>query len=320
MRIDPQLRALRSDTAPQRKAQIALEAARDAWAHGPARSVLEQLESYGSKGDLADYPALSGLFGQAGTASALIEALMASLLDEVRAHPLGQVPLRHQYKDGLSVLQIAQRGRAALSLITYEEPEVDPTSVCFAGGERHEAVLAGSADICEFELLAEAPGRASIDCRTRRAVAGEYLLCEGEKQTRQIRQVHGRFVVLRLSRTEEVPPETRQYSLAGGRLLHRASGCRAESQREMATALLGRMGRSDVAPLLARLTKEGSDHIRWQTLRECLALDTVEGFGALSAIARNPADPLATPAGALMAQLVEAHPQLSQIEVSQCPV
>ncbi|MBX7532163.1 hypothetical protein K3165_04410 [Qipengyuania sp. 1XM1-15A] len=319
MRIDPQLRALRSDTAPQRKAQIALEAARDAWAQGPARKVLEELERYGSEGALGEYPALAGLFAQEGTARELTEALMASLLEEVRAHPLGQVPLRHQYKDGLSVLQIAQRGRAALSLITYEETQIDPTSVCFAGGERHEAVLAGSADICEFELLAEGPERASIDCHTRRAVAGEYLRCEGQAHTRQIRQVHGRFVVLRLSRTEEVPPETRQYSLADGRLLHRASGCRAESQREMATALLGRMGRSDVAPLLARLTREGSDHIRWQTLRECLALDTVQGFVALSAIARDPADPLSTPAGALMAQLVEAHPQLSQIEVSRCP-
>lgn len=319
MRIDPQLRALRSDTAPPRKEQFALEAARDAWAQGPVRKVLEELERYGSEGALGEYPALAGLFAQEGTARELTEVLMASLLEEVRAHPLGQVPLRHQYKDGLSVLQIAQRGRAALSLITYEETQIDPISVCFAGGERHEAVLAGSADICEFDLPAEGPERASIDCRTRRAVGGEYLRCEGQAHTRQIRQVHGRFVVLRLSRTEEVPPETRQYSLADRRLLHRASGCRAESQRKMATALLGRMGRSDVAPLLARLTMEGSDHIRWQTLRECLALDTVQGFGALSAIARDPADSLSTPAGALMAQLVEAHPQLSQIEVSRCP-
>ncbi|NNC52900.1 MAG: hypothetical protein HKO08_07660 [Erythrobacter sp.] len=319
MRIDPQLRALRSDTPPQRKAQVALEAARDAWAQGPARKVLEELESYGGEGELGEYPALAGLFTQGGTARELTEALMVGLLDEVKEHPLGQVPLRHQYKDGLSVLQIAQRGRAALSLITYEETEIHPTSVCFAGGERHEAVLAGSADVCEFELLSEGSERASIDCRTRRAVAGEYLCCEGQAHTRQIRQVHGRFVVLRLSRTEEVPPQTRQYSLADGRLLHCASGCRAESQREMATALLGRMGRSDVAPLLARLTREGSDHIRWQTLRECLALDTVQGFAALSAIARDPADPLSTSAGALMAHLVEAHPQLSQIEVSRCP-
>ena len=101
--------------------------------------------------------------------------------------------------------------------------------------------------------------------------------------------------------------------------MHRASGCRAESQREMATALLGRMGRNDAAPLLAELAMSGSAHIRWQTLRECLSLDTGEGFAVLSRIAADPRDELAVPAGALRARLLEAHPQLSHIEEAVCP-
>ena len=319
MRIDPQLRALRSDHAPQRQAQIALEAARDAWFGGPADPVLRELERYGQGGVLDDFPALARLFADTAAAKGLIRSLVDGLLAAVRNNPLGQVPLRHQYKDGLSVLQIAQRGRAALSLIGYEETDIEPTSACFAGGERHEVVLGGAADIREFALLSEKGDKAAIDCRMRLAVAGEYLHCEGFENTRQVHKVHGRFVILRLSRTEEVPPETRQYSLADGRLLHRASGCRAESQREMATALLGRMGRSDAAPLLARLTREGSDHVRWQTLRECLALGTGQGFKALAAIASDAADPLCAPAGALMAQLVEMHPQLVQLEERSCP-
>lgn len=319
MRIDSQLRALRSDIAPQRNAQTALEAARDGWAAGPAAAVLEEMERYGESGLLGDYPALAALFVEDGSAHPLICGLVDAMLPVLEDHPLGQIPFRHQYKDGLTVLQLAQRGRAALTLIVYEEMDRDPASACFTGGERHEAVLAGAADVRELELLSESEGRAAIDCRTHRVVAGEVMQCEGFAHTRQIHRVYGRLVVLRLSRTEEVPPETRQYSMKDGRLMHRASGCRAESQREMATALLGRMGRSDAAPLLAELAMCGSAHIRWQTLRECLSLDTGEGFAVLSRIAADPHDELSVPAGALRARLLETHPQLAQIEEAVCP-
>ena len=55
MRIDPVIGALRSDPAPQRRAQTAMDAARRAWAASPAaRALLEQLAAYGDGGDLAD--------------------------------------------------------------------------------------------------------------------------------------------------------------------------------------------------------------------------------------------------------------------------
>ena len=57
------------------------------------------------------------------------------------------------------------------------------------------------------------------------------------------------------------------------------------------------------------------DHLRWID-RECLALDTAAGFRALATLARLADDPLACPAGALRAQLVEAHPQLLSLETS----
>jgi hypothetical protein len=78
------------------------------------------------------------------------------------------------------------------------------------------------------------------------------------------------------------------------------------------------MGRADAAPHMAALARdEGSPAVRWQALRECLALDTMAGFQALCALATSHGDPLAGAAGALRAQLVEAYPQLRQIE--PCP-
>ena len=88
----------------------------------------------------------------------------------------------------------------------------------------------------------------------------------------------------------------------------------------MMAALLGRMGRADAAPVLAELAlQQGEDSLRWQALRECLALDTAQGFAALLSLARNADDPLCAEAGALRVQLVEAHPQLLQLETMQCP-
>jgi hypothetical protein len=87
----------------------------------------------------------------------------------------------------------------------------------------------------------------------------------------------------------------------------------------MMLAVLGRMGRADAAPALAEMARDGCEHVRWQAVRECLALDTAEGFRTLAAIARDPADSLAAQAGTLRAQLLEAHPQLAILEERPCP-
>ncbi|MBX7513180.1 hypothetical protein K3179_01320 [Qipengyuania sp. GH38] len=320
MRIDPELRALRGDPASQRNAQFALERVRDDWRAGEAADALRELDAYGEGAQLRDCPTLDALFGEGEDARRLVAALMQPMLTCLARNPLGQVPIRHQHSDGLSVLQLAHSGRAALSLLMYTELGAsEAKSACFAGGERHETVLAGSADVRFLELLEERSDSAAIDCTIRRVVAGEIMRFSGHNHTKSIVRVHGRMAVLRLSRTDEVPCDAREYALDDDRLLHRANGSRHESGREMKAALLGRMGRRDAAPVLARLTREGSDHARWQALRECLALDSGLGFAALTRMASDPGDPLAATAGALRAQLLETYPQLAGQELAACP-
>ena len=78
------------------------------------------------------------------------------------------------------------------------------------------------------------------------------------------------------------------------------------------------MGRSDAAPLLAAMAEEqGGTGMRWQALRECLGLDSALGFAALRTIAQRSGDPLAVPAGALAAQLLEQYPELAGVD--RCP-
>lgn len=88
----------------------------------------------------------------------------------------------------------------------------------------------------------------------------------------------------------------------------------------MMLALLGRMERTDAAPEMAALAREkGRDALRWQALRESLALDTAEGFAALVDVSRDQNDPLCATADALRAQLVAQYPQLLELERKLCP-
>ena len=142
-----------------------------------------------------------------------------------------------------------------------------------------------------------------------------------------LRRIAGSLVSLKLQRRAAGCGETREYDLADGTLVHQAAGTARDSRLELAATLLGRMGRSDAAPALADLaTEPGSASLRWQALRECLGLDTATGFAALCRIAADAADPLAAPAGALRARLVEQHPQLATLQsvrtgpgASPCP-
>ena len=319
MRIDPQLATLRGNPASQRAVQARLESIRDDWLAGEAAPVRAALEEYGRGVRFEDLEDLHNLVELQSAARSLVEAMMRPMLAALAEAPLGQIPFRHQKTAYFSTLELMRSGRAGLTLITYEEFEQPSASAGFAGGDLHEVVLAGAADVRHLELLEENAAHGSIEGTTRRVVAGETLSCRGPAQTRLVERVHGRLVMLRIARTDANPRETRQFALDDGRLIHRASGSREESRREMAMALLGRMGRKDAAPLLAELAGEGSAHIRWQSLRECLALDSGTGFDALCRVAADPADPLAVPAGALRAQLAEAYPQLLERSFDPCP-
>lgn len=318
MRIDPILQALRGNPTPQRRAQRAVEGAKEAWKrHEDVALMLEELEAYGVGASLDHCPMLDSVINEPHRAAILVNDLCSRMGKALDNEPLGQVPFRHQYAGGISVVQLAEYGRAALSLVCYERLLEDrretAQTVCFVGGERHEIYLAGSASSEIIEIIEEHSNHAVLDRRSETLAAGGTLSITGERMTKLVRHVHGRLVMLRLSRAPAQPQTAREFRLDNGQLVHRASGQREESRLELAMALLGQMGRTDAADALEDIAFEGSDHIRWQALRTCLSLDTGRGFAALSRIASNPADSLSEVAGSLRASLIEAHPQLSQI-------
>lgn len=319
MRIGPVIAAMRRDRALQRRAQAAMVAAADEWRGGlQAAAVLAELERFGMGEPLETCPALDAAFtGRAAAgelAADLCRRLVAPLADEWFGHP----PFRHAFDGQISSLLLARKGRAQLILHAREPGRWEHASVQFSDALRYEAVLAGSAH-ARIVHHGGSVGRPAFATESVKLLPGARLALDLSCEGLQMLRVDRRLVALRLLRFAELPRPSREYALADGSLLHQSAGDIRASRQEMMVALLGRMERREAAPELAALAREpGDDSLRWQALRECLALDTGEGFRALSDVARAADDPLAAPAGALRAQLVEAHPQLLALGNGRC--
>ena len=330
MHLHPRLRALRSDDAPQRHAQTAAFRATAAWrAQLDVVAVMDDLAAFATSRDMAECPALAALFEPDDPAAIrLAEGFVAHVCDLLREEPLAHVPLRHFTDGTVSTLLLGRAGRASLMLTALDgaafAQRPAPLSLAFTANETWEHMLDGGA---EAELVELRTGGQSASANAvsfnRRAISilpGRVIVRDGSRQSLLLGQVEGRLVSLKLIRRKPGNVPLREYDLASGKLVHQAAGCARDSRHELMVTLLGRMGRTDAAPLLAEMAQEISTTaaLRWEALRECLGLDTIAGFRALGTVARSAADPLAAAGGALRAQLLEAHPQL--VGVDPCPV
>lgn len=320
MHIAPEIRALIADPALLERAQERHRAAFADWQAAPGTApVLDAFAAFARGADLARCAPLAALFGGSGAAADFAGSLAAALLPAIAAEPFGHVPLRHQASPASATLLVAQAASATLTLVVIAGPalaKLPPArSVAFAPAEEWDVVLAGTGEgrlveRCADGTLAQHPLKLAPGLALGRNVEREALLVD---------RVPASLVLMRLARRRSGAVPVREFDLAGGQLIHQAASDPRESRMELAITLLGRMRRADAAPQLAGIALETGrgDSLRWQALRECLGLDTGAGFRALTALARSADDPLAVPAGALRAQLLEQYPVLAELE--PCP-
>lgn len=293
-------------------------AACDAWRATPETGqVLAEFERYGNGAPLTRCQTLFALFTDRKSAPRLVAALTHALCAALARDAFGHPPFRHGYDRGTATLLLARRGRAQLVLHACEPGCHSVDVVSFGEGERREAVLAGEASA----RIVRRRGQAGLFAQRRLTLEpGVRLALDLREEALQVLAIERRLVSLRLHRLARAPGPTREYDLASGALLRQAAGDIRASRQEMALALLGRMGRAEAAPVMAAIAREPGDaSLRWQALRECLALDTATGFSLLGDLACAGHDPLAAPAGALRAQLLEAHPELAAPAFVPCP-
>lgn len=317
MLIDPAIAALRHDDRPQRQAQAAAIAAHDRWRAQVGIARIEaELRDLAAGASLPDLPRLSALMAEGDAAlPPFLRTLLTSQAGVLREQPLAHVPLRHFIIDGAATLILAQGGLATLGIQVLSGAALarlaPPRSVCFAPTRSWDRVLAGTAQVRLFHASAATATRARLHWRDRMIAPGDVLQRQGRTAAMTYRAVPGSLVLLRLQSRYGQGEPAREYLIESGELVHQAAATPRDSRLELAAAVLGRMGRSDAAPLLAALAAApGAEGLRWQCLREALALDSRTGFAALSGIAQDRADPLAEPAGALRTRLCAAWPQL----------
>jgi hypothetical protein len=284
------------------EAQTALSAAQEAWRSDPRCAGL--LAALAGPNPLADR----------ARAEDFVHAFVSHVLPALFTHPLGQLPMRYGRDGGVGSLLMAREGKTLLSLIAREPGRYERRAVGFDEGARHEIVLAGKAG---GRLVSREDGALRFtQCTLER---GTGFALDPGCEALLVDEVEVRLVSLRLDRLSETPSATREYSLETGELLHQSTGDPQESRLELALAVLGRMERADAAPEMAAMThfdSGASDHLRWQALRECIALDTAAGLAALRQVAGNTADSLNRPAEVLFDQLCAAHPELAELEAA----
>ncbi|GAA0275095.1 hypothetical protein GCM10009127_14590 [Alteraurantiacibacter aestuarii] len=315
MRIDPSIAALRGNRAPQRQAQAAMKVACDDWrAEKGVAQALAEFENFGTGAALEDCPLLEDIFTGQGAAEQLMSALVSHFCAALSGNWLGHPPFRNGYDGRASTILLGKTGRAQMLLQAREPGTFEYPCATFSDALRYDATLAGSASarilrihgprelvsFSEEPITLRAGVRLAFDC------SSEMLIAE---------TVETRLVTLRLLQVGAPPQPGREYCRETGRLLHQSSGSLATSRKEMMVTLLGRMECTKAPPVLSRLARDEHDEsLRWQAVRECLALDTAQGFTLLCQIARDMEDGLSDPAGALRAQLLETHPQLRELE------
>jgi hypothetical protein len=323
--IHPELRALRGNDTPQREAQSVVAESIDAWRSSPeTAAVFSDLVHFGNAAALAECPSLSALFmAENQAANRIVSACIETLSRCLAKTKLAHVPMRHFYDGTMATLVLAQTGTATLALSSIDGAGLreKPASraIRLVPVETWERILAGSASAQLSEAIVRDGNSVEFRHEDVLIAPGQVAFRHELRHSQQVKRVTGNLVTLRLQRRLRTVEPTREYDRDTGALLHQTAGNPQESRYELMLALLGRMQRADAVPVMTAMALEaGSEALRWQCLRECLALDTAAGFAALTTVASSMDDPLAVTAGTLRAQLVESYPQLKALE--PCPL
>ena len=319
MRMSDQLVALRDDPARQEAVKSAAMSMRNAWAARPrVQALTAALAKYARGAAIEACEELAELVSVQDIARSFVEEWIGQVVALLEEHPLARHEFESRSGGGVSSVTLANAGRSRLDLIVScakdEDCDQQSRALQFASVERNEICLSGSAEILVGRLE-----RDRLEIERRRLFAGDRLEFAADTMAKSVLSCSPGFAVLRLSRNSTDPSPTRDIRVSDGALLHQSSGDMSHSRSEIAMALLARMRRRDAVPAMMALAERGSDHLRWEAVRNCLALDVRQGFQVLAGIAASADDPLCAPAGALRAQLIEHHPQLLELETQTCP-
>ncbi|MEJ2408032.1 MAG: hypothetical protein P8Y58_00600 [Novosphingobium sp.] len=319
------LAGIRRDASEWERGQRILAQRLEAWRASPEIApVLDAMERFGRGEALETCMPLADLFSpesglESHRAMDFVRGFVATGLEGLRDHPLGQLPLLHGTRKAAPTLTLARSGRASLALAVYDGAVLAtlpaPKTAKFVPRETWIHVIEGEG-MADLVLRRDGEGtRSALQSGSIELRGGTVVYRYGRRQGLQVRSARGHLVMLRLQRRFADDEPAREYSLPDGALVHQAAARPEDSLFELAVTLLGRMGRQDAVAHIARIASgeadpEAGESLRWQAMREVLAMDTAAGLDLLTGFAAGEDDPLAGPAASLHASLIEIWPDL----------
>ena len=308
MQIHPMISKLRSAHAPQPCTDGALTA----WRSLPdVAAISVALARFDAGEALADLPPLARITTDHAAARGFVDAFIGPLMAAIKAEPLAQLPIGHSTAQGLARLRLASHGRSALTLVALaRRAETQPPSVLFEDCTVHEIVIAGHASA----LLHRRTG-ARLKSAAITLTPGTAMTRSGLHETRQITAITHPLLLLQLTCEAARPAPSQEIALADGAVIKTISGCKVTGQNIMALGVLGALAHRPALAEMERLALDSAAlrDLRWEALRQCLALDAPRGLAVLAVLAARVEDPLRPPAASLQHQLVTAHPDLAAL-------
>lgn len=306
MHVHPDLARLREGLP----AQALTDAALAQWRARPdAAAAIAGLAGFAGGAALEDVPALHRMLTDTDAAAALVGGLVDALIPAMRGEPLAQLALGHATAPTAARLRLASHGRAGLSVVAHAvREEALPVSALFEDGEAHDIVLAGAGEAVVHRLDEE-----GLTTQRLALVPGTRMRRGGVKDARQITAVIRPLLILQLTREAAQPRPSQEIALADGLLVKTISGCKQTSQQMMALGVLGALGHTAALPAMAAVARDqgAARDLRWEALRQSLAMDTRSGLELLAALARDCGDPIQPDAAALQTRLAAACPDLA---------
>ncbi|MEL7217203.1 MAG: hypothetical protein AAGK01_02100, partial [Pseudomonadota bacterium] len=225
------------------------------------------------------------------------------------------VPFRFRQSGGFSAIQLFRFGRATLSLAAYERQAKvrEPETARFIDVETTELIVSGRAR-GTLHRCSDLDGSTVVETCAETWETGDRIVVQ-PGETRQIVAVEGSLLMLQLTRTAIRPIATREYALADSRLLKTASGDKRASSELMALGVLGAMKHEAGLKVMRdiAINTERDPDLRWEAVRQTLALKPDSGIVLLGTLAQSRTDQLSQPADKLRNELRKAHPQLASI-------
>jgi hypothetical protein len=315
VRVHPALAALRSDRASQRFARQALEQALAGWRGDPlTRRVAGELAAHDRGAPLARCEALAEVMRDHRRARDWAEQLIAAMIAALRAHPLAEVPLRCRSSDGAAAVRLLVSGGSSLTLSALVPAEASaPQTVLFADRSGVDLVLAGEARGTEYDLIEGAQGTTALEQFERVWRPGVRSELTATR-TRRMVPSSGPVLLLQLTRVPPAPRPTRQVCVRSGAVLSRASGDKQASRDHLALAVLGALEHRPALGVMAAVARAPGREadLRWEAVRQSLALDPARGVELLDTLAQGDNPCLAGAATRLRQNLLAAHPQLAR--------